>query len=432
VNAQKANDTIEKVRQLQRKLYLAAKSGSKRKFHALYDKIYREDILTEAWKRVKANGGVGGIDGISIRDIETYGADKLVSEIRQELIAVQYYPQPVKRVNIPKADGSKRALGIPTVKDRIVQMATKIVIEPVFEAKFKDNSYGFRPKRNAHQALEEVRKACDKGGGWVVDADIQNFFDTINHEKLMKLVEVRINDRRVLKLIRQWLKAGVLTEGKYSDSEIGSPQGGVISPLLANIYLHYLDMLWEKQGTHFGKLVRYADDLVVICKTRTAAKQALELLETIMERLELVLHPEKTKIVTPRKGGEGFDFLGMHHRGMEARTRSGRGYSCTHQVPCKKAMMKMRESVRTLLTNPVMLGMDMRSIIDKLNPKIRGWKNYYGLKTARKWLYKISQYILRSLTRWWNKKRQHRKYLAGINVVYQLVIKLGLVNIAAQ
>jgi len=255
VNALKANNTIEKVQQLQRKLYLAAKKTSKRKFHALYDKLSRMDILEEAWKRVKANRGAGGIDGISLTDVENYGVEKLLAEIRQTLQQGNYQPRPVKRVFIPKADNKKRPLGIPIIRDRIVQMAAKIVIEPVFEADFKESSYGFRPKRSAHQALEIVRKACNNQGWWVVDADIQGYFDSINHDKLMKLVEMRINDRRILKLIRQWLKAGVMIDGKYEESVIGSPQGGVISPLLANIYLNYLDTVWEKNGQTLGKLV---------------------------------------------------------------------------------------------------------------------------------------------------------------------------------
>ena len=241
MNARRANNTIGKVRQLQRKLYLAAKGNSKRKFHALYDKVYRQDILEEAWKRVKASGGAGGIDGISLQDVETYGVDKLLGEIQDSLRDGTYRPRPVRRVYIPKADGKMRPLGIPVIKDRIVQMAVKIVVEPIFEAGFKDCSYGFRPKRSAHQALEQVRKACNNKGWWVVEADIRGYFDTISHDKLMKLIEMRVNDRRVQKLIRLWLKAGVMTEGAFEESEVGSPQGGVISPLLANIYLDYLD-----------------------------------------------------------------------------------------------------------------------------------------------------------------------------------------------
>lgn len=430
MSAQKANNTIEKVRQLQRKLYLAAKGNSKRKFHALYDKVYREDILAEAWKRVKTNGGAGGIDGISIKAVEAYGVEKLLGEIRQKLMDSQYHPQPVKRVYIPKTDGTKRPLGIPTIKDRIVQMAVKISIEPIFEADFKDNSYGFRPKRNAHQALEIVRKACNNKGWWVVDADIQGYFDAINHDKLMKLVEMRLTDRRVLKLLRQWLKAGVMSDGKYQESETGSPQGGVISPLLANIYLHCLDVMWEKHGSHLGKLVRYADDLVVICKTRKDADHALKLVTNIMKILELTLHPEKTKLVSMWDGKGGFDFLGMHHRRLSTETGKGQKYSTTHQFPSRKAMKKMREAVKGVLASRSTLVLDVHTLIEKLNPKIRGWRNYYGVNTARKWLNKIDWYILLRFTMWWNKKRQNKRHLSGIKNVRRMSHKLGLVKLA--
>lgn len=430
MNAQKANNTIGKVRQLQRKLYLAAKENSKRRFHALYDKVYRKDILGEAWKRVKANGGAGGIDGISIEAVETYGVEKLLGEIQQKLIEGQYHPQPVRRVYIPKTDGSKRPLGIPTIKDRIVQMAVKISIEPIFEADFKDNSYGFRPKRNAHQALEVVRKACNNKGWWVVDADIKGYFDAINHEKLMKLVEMRLNDRRILKLLRQWLQAGVMNDGKYQESEKGSPQGGVVSPLLANIYLHYFDTMWEKHGSHLGKLVRYADDLVIICKTKKDAEHALKLITNIMERLELTLHPEKTKLVSMWDGKGGFDFLGMHHRRLSAETGKGQGYSTTHQFPSKKAMKKMREAVKGVLASRSTLVLDAKTLIQKLNPKIRGWRNYYGVNTADKWLNKIDWYILLRFTIWWNKKRQKRRRLSGIKDVRQMSHKFGLLKLA--
>jgi RNA-directed DNA polymerase len=256
----KTNNSKEKVLQLQNKLYLAAKKCSTRRFHALYDKVYRKDVLLEAWKRVKANQGSSGIDGISIEDIEFYGIENYLAEIQKELMLGNYSPKPVKRVMIPKPDGSKRPLGIPTVKDRIVQMATKIAIEPVFEADFKDCSYGFRPKRSAKQALEVARKACNNKGYYVVDADIEKFFDRVNQDKLMKLVEQRVSDRRILKLIRQWLKAGVLYGNILEVSELGTSQGSVISPLLANIYLNMFDRLWEKYGLTHGKLIRYADD----------------------------------------------------------------------------------------------------------------------------------------------------------------------------
>ena len=218
------NNSKEKVRQLQNKLYLTAKKCDSRRFHALYDKVYRDDVLFEAWKRVKANKGSSGVDGIGIEDIEEMGIEKYLSEIKSELMDGKYKPSPVKRVMIPKPDGSERPLGIPTVKDRIVQMATKIAIEPVFEADFRDCSYGFRPKRSARQALEVVRKACNNKGYYVVDADIEKFFDNVNQDKLMKLAEQRISDRRILKLIRQWLVSGVLYGNVLTISELGTSQ----------------------------------------------------------------------------------------------------------------------------------------------------------------------------------------------------------------
>lgn len=240
----KANNTIDKVRELQRKLYLCAKTSKKRRFHALYDKVYREDILLEAWKRVKAKKGSGGVDEVTINDIISYGEEKFILEIQEELMNSKYHPKPVKRVYIPKKDGSQRPLGIPTIKDRVIQMATKIVIEPVFEADFKESSYGFRPKRNAHMALEVIKRHCDFGGYWVLDADIKAYFDNINHEKLMKLIALRISDRRILKLLDKWLKSGSLIDGEIISKDIGAPQGGVISLLLSNIYLNYFDIKW--------------------------------------------------------------------------------------------------------------------------------------------------------------------------------------------
>lgn len=219
----KANNTIDKVRQLQRKLYLSAKENRKRRFHALYDKVYRKDILIKAWKLVKANGGSGGIDKISIEDVVAYGEDKFIEEIQKELQEYKYHPLPVNRVYIPKKDGSRRPLGIPVIKDRVVQMAAKIVIEPIFEANFKSSSFGFRPKRSAHQALDLILKKCNSGGWWVLDADIKSYFDNISHDKLIILVEQKISDRRILKLIRSWLKAGIMDKSKYKESLIGSP-----------------------------------------------------------------------------------------------------------------------------------------------------------------------------------------------------------------
>ena len=309
--ANKAINTHEKVRNLQNRLYLTAKADRKRKFYALYDKIYRKDILEDAWRRVKRNKGAGGVDKVSIDDVKAYGEDRLLCEIAEELRTEKYRCKPVRRTYIPKPDGRKRALGIPTIKDRIVQMAAKIVIEPVFEADFQPCSYGFRPKRSAKQAMDRIFEVADKGGAlWVIDADIRDYFGSINHDKLLLLVKQRITDRRVLKLIKGWLKAGVLENGQYSESTLGAPQGGVISPLLSNIYLNYFDICWNKRFGHLGELVRYADDFVILCKRKAQAEEALKVVKRIMDKLELTLHGEKTRLVDMYFGKDSFDTYG--------------------------------------------------------------------------------------------------------------------------
>jgi RNA-directed DNA polymerase len=424
------NNSKDKVRQLQNKLYLTAKKCSSRRFHALYDKVYRSDVLEEAWKRVKANKGSSGIDGIRIKDIEVHGVNRYLTVIQKELIDGTYTPSPVKRVMIPKPDGSQRPLGIPTVKDRIVQMATKIAIEPVFEADFKNCSYGFRPKRSARQALEVVRKACNNKGYYVVDADIEKFFDNVNQDKLMKLIEQRISDRRILKLIRQWLKSGILYGNILTISELGTSQGSVISPLLANIYLNTLDRLWEKYGMTHGKLVRYADDSVIICKNKKSAKHALTLLQYIMGKLDLRLHPVKTKIVSMWDGKEGFDFLGMHHRRMTTETRQGKCFKETYQYPSKKAMKKMKSTIKANVNSRTLLVAKEEDLIKNLNPKITGWRNYYQTQTSNKWMQALDWYIICTFTRWYNKKHQRRNHLSKVGYVRNSIYEKGLKKMA--
>jgi group II intron reverse transcriptase/maturase len=268
--------------------------------------------LQRAWQQVKANGGAPGVDGETLEDIERQGVDNVLRDLQAQLRTKRYRPLPVRRTYIPKPGKTeKRGLGIPRIRDRIVQAAAKIVLEPIFEADFCDCSYGFRPKRSAHDAEERIRQLANEGRDWVVDADIRAYFDSIDQEKLLAKVRQRVSDRRILKLLRKWLKAGVMEEGELRRETTGTPQGGVISPLLANIYLHSLDREWAQHRQRMGELVRYADDLVILSRTFPSAKQALQHLAAIFTELGLQLHPEKTQIRCLRKGQEGFDFLGF-------------------------------------------------------------------------------------------------------------------------
>lgn len=406
------NNPACKVRQLQRGLFVSAKRSRTRRFHALYDRICRSDVLAEAWQRVKANKGSAGIDGETLSMIEQEGVETFLQGIQQRLRTGMYRPLPVRRQYIPKPDGTQRPLGIPAVRDRVVQAAAKVVVEPIFEADFKDCSYGFRPKKSATAALEAIRL---KGGRrrYVVEIDIQKFFDTIDHDKLMLLVEKRVSDRRVLKLLRQWLKAGVLVDGRREDTKLGSPQGGVISPLLANVYLHVLDLLWERRCRHLGELVRYADDAVVLCRSRQDAEESLRRLGIILERLSLKLHPDKTRIVELGLGKQGFVFLGCYLRIVLSHFKR-REY--VFRWPSPQAMNRIRARVRELTERRRWAGMkDIRQVVDVLNPVLRGWGNYFRTGNASLKFQQVDRYVNARLVRLLRHVRGWRRRPFGLS-----------------
>lgn len=364
----------ERTTEIQSKLYQAAKRDPKRRFHALYDKLCLPWVLQTAWERVKENRGSHGIDGVTIEQIQATGETEFLADLAEELRQGTYRPVPVRRVEIPKEPGKTRPLGIPTIRDRVVQAAAKLMLEPIFEADMEGTpSFGFRPGLGQREALKQVADHSWKGYQWVVDADIQQFFDTLDHQRLMRSLRRRISDGAMLRLIYRWLKAGYLVDGAVHDTDTGSPQGGVLSPLLANIYLHEFDQAVEKQKAFIGRLTRFADDFVIQCGTEEHARRALAWVEEQLTRMGLRLHPEKTRLVNDQ---EGFDFLGFHHQRIFHPVK-GRLTQGVLRWPSRKAQNRQRDKIRLLLGPPARLRHKPEECIAALQRNLDGWAHYY-------------------------------------------------------
>ena len=423
----------EKLHQLRWKLNQKAKNEPKFRFYALYDRIYRKDVLEAAWKHVGKPGKASGIDGVRAEDIlgEDGGKEKFLQSIHEELKSKSYHPSAVKRVYIAKANGKKRPLGIPTLKDRVVQMAVVLILEPILEADFCDCSYGFRPGRKAHDALEAIRANLKTGRVEVYDADLKGYFDTIPHDKLMACVRMRVTDRSVLSLIRGWLRAPVIEEDKRGrrnppqKNDKGTPQGGVISPLLANLYLHWFDKAFHRRDGPANwanaRLIRYADDFVIM-----ARYQGARMNEWIDERLEdwlgLSINREKTSVVKLNRG-ESLDFLGFTFR--YDRDLYGRGKSYLNVFPSKKSLKKSREAIREA-TGPRMCFKPTPALVKELNTYLKGWCSYFQYGYPRKSFRDLGNYCYQRMVTHLNRRSQRKYHRPKGLSHYQHLQNLGL------
>jgi RNA-directed DNA polymerase len=415
---------------LQHALYRAAKADPGRRFHALYDKVSRSDVLWRAWAVVRRNNGAPGIDKTTLAAVEEYGVARLLGELASELRDKTYRPMPARRVFIPKPGapaGEQRPLSIPSVRDRIVQAAAKIVLEPVFEADFLPVSFGFRPKRSPHDALQVLIDECWRGRRWVVETDIASCFSAIPHEKLMQAVEERVCDQAVLKLLRAVLRAGVMEDGQVRRPLTGTPQGGPLSPLMCNVYLHRLDRAWDE---HDGALVRFADDLVVMCWSASQAERALARLTVLLASLGLEPKAAKTRIVHLEAGGGGFDFLGFHHRLVRSRGLNGKKpVTFLARWPSDKAMQHARDRIR-FLTRRSRLLLPQEWVVEHLNQFLGGWAAYFRFGNSTTRFEKIRSYARMRLALFIAKRLRRSRGFGWSVVTYQSPNQLGLITLS--